>query len=107
MSRYLVKFAELKEKNEDVKAQISKIEECIRTMEEAKLDLEWEGPSKEKFDAVYSDSLNKLNTMLANLKVILGVSEQFHTNFSEGYNKIQKGFSSLQDEMVMRWKIQK
>lgn len=107
MARYLVKFSELKTKNENERRLIEQIEQCKNNIASAKLKLDWEGPAKEKFMITLDYYVNELNVMIEKLKACVNVTDSFYNNFSDGYNNIKKGFANLQDEMVNTWKIQK
>lgn len=107
MARYLVKFNELKLKNDYERNLINKIEECKKNIEATKLNLDWEGPAKDKFIINLDNYVNELNNMIEKLKICLNVTEKYYTNYSEGYQNIKKGFANLQEEMVNGWKKQR
>ncbi len=107
MARYLVKFNELKLKNDYERKLINKIEECKYNIENAKSNLDWEGPASNKFIINLDNYVNELNNMIEKLKICLNVTEKYYTNYGEGYQNIKKGFANLQEEMVNGWKKQR
>ena len=106
MARYLVKFDELKSVNDNEKELLSKIEECISNLSNAKQNLDWEGPSNEKFSIKFDNYVTELNKMLENLRSCLNVTEQFHGRFYETHANINKRLTNFQDKMVSVWKTQ-
>ena len=106
MANYLVKFNALKKKNDKEKELLSKIEECINNISNIKEQLDWDGPSKEKFIYRFNIFVSDLNKMLENLRSCLNVTEQFHDRFYEAHHNINKRLTNFQDEMVNIWKIQ-
>ena len=104
MSRYLVKFNELKAKNDYERELIDTINECITNIEEAKLNLDWQGPARDSFIAVYDEYIDNLKLMYNDLISCVDVQDKFYNNFSGGYREIKKGFSDLKENMVTKWK---
>ncbi len=100
MSKYLVKFEELKFKNQNMKSVVKQIEECIDSIEKGKNKLDWNGPANDKFILAYDNYLLSLKKILNALTFCLMLTNSFYDNYSEAYEKIKKEFQKLHEELM-------
>ena len=107
MSKYLVKYDELKAKNDYEKDLAKKMSDNVKLMEESIMNLEWKGPAKEKFVTSYKEYIEELKKIINDVVDCNQITETFYNNFSDGYNKIQSNLAKRQSEMGSKWKIVK
>ena len=99
MSKYLVKLEELEEKNNNMEDLIQIIENSIMNMEKELLNMKWEGIAKERFLLSYNNYLEELKLINSNLKTSLNITNEFCSNYNEGFEKIKSGFKKLENEV--------
>ena len=99
MERYLVKINELNDKNRYIKDIILQIEDSVTNIKNLERSIRWVSPAKDKLMVKYTEYIDYLNKMTANLKTCLKVTEKYHDNYSNGYQEIKKSLRDVASEL--------
>ena len=107
MSKYSVKYDDLKTKNDYEKDLTKKMIDNVKNMENLIMNLEWSGSAKDKFVTSYKEYIEDLKGILNDITGCNQIAEAFYNNYNDGYNKIQSNLAKRQNEMGSKWKIEK